>query len=181
MTNAEEVIGLDVPPQDVRLITKHNDAYKWVSVHGKEHLFAKNLSKLSPKAYRELCEGVGQWFEAVPADTVVGSNSTHGNSSPDRTFSMIIRALEADKASLEDEVQKLKVHASGVEINSLHLQQELQMSQVQNHTLHDEITVLKRELDSIKQAASLCVSKVWQIVQEYGDLALSEEESCGVV
>ena len=55
-------------PADVRLITGPQDPYKWVSLPEKRYLFEKHLSKHCTRAYREICVGVGEAFEAVPTD-----------------------------------------------------------------------------------------------------------------
>ena len=58
-------LGLSIQPAEVRLITGPDDAYAWQTLPEKRHLFCKQLSKHSIGAYRELCRGVGVWFEAV--------------------------------------------------------------------------------------------------------------------
>jgi hypothetical protein len=63
-------LGISVEPAEVRLIPTANDPYTWRKLPGKQHLFAKHLSKQSIGIYRELCREVGVSFEAIPvADT----------------------------------------------------------------------------------------------------------------
>src|SRR5947199_10547545 len=64
----ESSLAISVSPADVRLITGAQDPYKWVSLPEKRYLFEKHLSKHCTRAYREICIGVGEAFEAVPID-----------------------------------------------------------------------------------------------------------------
>src|SRR2546423_14743236 len=64
----ESSLGISVSPADVRLITGAQDPYKWISLPEKRYLFEKHLSKHCTRAYREICVGVGDAFEAVPTD-----------------------------------------------------------------------------------------------------------------
>jgi hypothetical protein len=54
----------------VRLIPGADDQYTWKMLPEKTELlskiFEKNLSDYSIRAYKELCQGVGVTFEAVP-------------------------------------------------------------------------------------------------------------------
>jgi hypothetical protein len=60
-----------VAPSKVRLIPTGNDAYAWRALPGGEvffsRLFSQNLSDHETSAHKELSEGVGVIFEAVPA------------------------------------------------------------------------------------------------------------------
>ncbi|KAI1416943.1 hypothetical protein F5Y13DRAFT_185777 [Hypoxylon sp. FL1857] len=58
-------LGIEIEPPQVRLHTNTDDGYSWQVLPEKRHLFSKNLSDHSIKAYKELCEGVGATFEAI--------------------------------------------------------------------------------------------------------------------
>jgi len=62
-------LGILIESSQVRLITNGEDLYTWAVLPEKKHLFAKNISSHSVGAYRELCEGIGITFEALPATT----------------------------------------------------------------------------------------------------------------
>src|SRR5256885_2574022 len=64
----ESSLGISVSPAELRNITGPQDPYKWVSLPEKRYLFEKHLSKHCTRAYREICVGVGEAFEAVPTD-----------------------------------------------------------------------------------------------------------------
>src|ERR1700733_1464316 len=78
----ESSLGISVSPADVRLITGPQDPYKWVSLPEKRYLFEKHLSKHCTRAYREICVGVGEAFEAVPTDA---SNNETPEARPEKT------------------------------------------------------------------------------------------------
>lgn len=66
----ERRLGIIVKPSQVHLIPNANDAYAWKVLPGKEEffsrLFSKNLSDHVMSSHKELSEGVGVIFEAVP-------------------------------------------------------------------------------------------------------------------
>lgn len=62
---ADSKLGLQVPPVDVRIHPRNQDGYRWSVLPQKEHLFEKNLSKLSTGTYIQIMEGIGVFFEAV--------------------------------------------------------------------------------------------------------------------
>lgn len=63
---SEIKLGLTISGEEVRLITNKDDPYQWSRLPGTEHLFSKQLSKHCLRSYREIYEGVGRSFEAVP-------------------------------------------------------------------------------------------------------------------
>lgn len=64
-----------VEPTQVRLKPTAEDKYTWVPQPGKEHLFDKQLSKHSIRAYMELCQDVDETFEAVALPLVATERS----------------------------------------------------------------------------------------------------------
>lgn len=58
-------LDLEVKPEDVRLLTSSEDAYYWSALPNSQHLFHKQLSKHSLRAYQEIYKNVGLTFEAV--------------------------------------------------------------------------------------------------------------------
>jgi chromosome segregation ATPase len=82
----------------VRLITTRDDPYSWKVLPGKEHLFAKQMSKHSIGSYMELFREVGDSFEAVLATRKVTKEDQANDGRA--TFSGQIAELERHKSSL---------------------------------------------------------------------------------
>jgi hypothetical protein len=78
-------VGISLDPAHVRLKTSREDAYSWHALPEKQHLFEKSLSDHSTGAYKELCEGAGITFEAIPRDT---TEASHGQ----QTFVSLCRS-----------------------------------------------------------------------------------------
>lgn len=97
-------IGLSIEPAQVRLITTGDDPYTWKVLPGKEHLFAKQMSKHSIGLYMELFREVGHSFEAVIATSKV-TIEDQGNDGG-ATFSGKIAELERHNSSLMQELCK---------------------------------------------------------------------------
>ena len=126
----ESSLGISVSPADVRLITGPQDPYKWVSLPEKRYLFEKHLSKHCTRAYREICVGVGEAFEAVPTDA--SNNETRPSAEmpearPEKTselevakkpagsFTAKIDELERHNLALITELEQWKSTASNAE------------------------------------------------------------------
>ncbi|WQF89382.1 hypothetical protein CDEST_14396 [Colletotrichum destructivum] len=58
-------LGLEINPQQVRLLPHEDDLYTWDVSENKRHLFKKHLSKLSTGPLMELCREVGLSFRAI--------------------------------------------------------------------------------------------------------------------
>ncbi|KAF2257714.1 hypothetical protein CC78DRAFT_527427, partial [Lojkania enalia] len=63
----ESRLGIIVEPAQVRLLPSPDNPYTWRFLPKKKHLFSKNISDHSISAYKELCDGVGKTFKAIPA------------------------------------------------------------------------------------------------------------------
>ena len=64
-TTQDNRLGISIEASQVRLKTNSNDPYAWETMDEKEHLFSKNLSDLSTRQLKELCEGVNKSFVAI--------------------------------------------------------------------------------------------------------------------
>jgi hypothetical protein len=71
----EQRTGISVKASHVRLLTSKDDAYSWKYLPKVEHLSLKTLSDHSVGAYRELCAGIGQTFEAIPSFSMCQSDN----------------------------------------------------------------------------------------------------------
>jgi len=93
----------------VRLITNGDDPYTWAALPGKEHLFSKHMSGHSIGAYKELCEGIGVTFEALP----VTAEQTSADCLQGKALSIYTRNTEAQVsfsakiAELQEESKRL--------------------------------------------------------------------------
>jgi TolA-binding protein len=97
----------------VRLITTRDDPYSWKVLPGREHLFAKQMSKHSIGAYMELFREVGASFEAVLA-TAKATDRDQGSDGR-ATFSGTIAELERHKSSLMQELCQSESRAERAE------------------------------------------------------------------
>ncbi|KKY22683.1 hypothetical protein UCRPC4_g03185 [Phaeomoniella chlamydospora] len=103
-------LGIKIEPSQVRLNPGMNDPYIWKVIPGKEErfstIFSKNLSDHSVGAYRELSEGVDEYFEALPSN-VHDANvpaSLISLKSPDLGFSAQISQLKEEKAKISQDL-----------------------------------------------------------------------------
>jgi hypothetical protein len=145
----ENNLGISIDPAQVRLITSTDDPYTWKALPGKEHLFKKQLSKLSIGAYMELWREVGVSFEAVLAAKSTAFSNRKSQESVETKFSFTtaIEDLQADNVKLadrlnqwkdqvakesnlkelaEEEVNRLKIRMQAAEMHNQQLQQEVQ-------------------------------------------------------
>ena len=119
-TLQEDRLGISILPSQVRLITNGDDPYTWEALPEKKHLFSKNISDHSIGAYKELCEGLGVWFEAVPA--TAKRKRSMGDpkeetlnlciSEPHVSFSAKIEELQGEVARLRRELFQWKEQAN---------------------------------------------------------------------
>ena len=102
---------------EVRLITRVEDPYSWQSLPARTHLFEKNLSKHSIRAYVELCREVSISFKAVAKEVrkLIVTRSIKLMPALEYSFTRLaanftnrIRELEAENSRLTCEVNKLK-------------------------------------------------------------------------
>ncbi|KAI9764361.1 MAG: hypothetical protein M1840_008499 [Geoglossum simile] len=142
-------LGILIDPAQVCLITSTDDPYTWKTLPGKEHLFKKQLSKLSIGAYMELWREVGVSFEAVLAakSTEFSDRKSQESAETKLSFTTTIEDLQADNATLanrlnqwrdqvakesnlkklaEEEVNRLKIRMQAAEMHNQQLQQEVQ-------------------------------------------------------
>jgi hypothetical protein len=72
----EKRLGIEIKPSQVRLNPGGNEPYLWKILPEKQEqfsmIFSKSLSDHSISAYRELSEGVGVTFEAMPSGECTG-------------------------------------------------------------------------------------------------------------
>jgi hypothetical protein len=67
---SESTLGVVIEPAQVRLKPDIQDGYMWNALLERQHLFTKQLSKHSVRAYMELCREVGKSFEAVAQENL---------------------------------------------------------------------------------------------------------------
>ena len=137
----------------MRLITGPQDPYKWASLPEKRYLFEKHLSKHCTRAYREICVGVGEAFEAVPTD--VNNNETHPSAEilearPEKTsdlevakkpagsFTAKIDELERQNLALMTELEQWRSTASNVEALNQELGASLEEARLSVNALQQE-------------------------------------------
>lgn len=76
-------LGLQITPDEVRLIVKPRDLYRWnITNPNKAYIFEKHMSKHSIGAHMELCRGVGHWFTATLLHADQSSPSPRAAPSP---------------------------------------------------------------------------------------------------
>lgn len=101
-------LGVIVEAIAVRLIPNVEDGYIWVRQPESEHLFSRQMSKHSIRAYMELYQEVGSSFNAAlrrdPNPEIVESM---GNELP-QDVSSTINDLKVENARLVDELSRLK-------------------------------------------------------------------------
>lgn len=63
---SEQRVSIAIEPLDVRLVTGKDDQYCWRAVLHIRHLFSKQFSDYGLGAFKDLCQGVGETFKAIP-------------------------------------------------------------------------------------------------------------------
>ena len=148
----ESSLGISVSPADVRLITGPQDPYKWVSLPEKRYLFEKHLSKHCTRAYREICVGVGEAFEAVPTDA--SNNETRPSAE--------IPEVRPEKTS-DLEVAKKPAGSFTAKIDELERQNLIPMTELEQwRSTASNAEALNRELGASLEAAQLSVNALQQ-------------------
>lgn len=74
---SDSKLGLHISPVDVRMHPRNKDGYRWSVLPQKEHLFEKNLSKLSTGIYTQIMQGIGVFFEAVSKNPLPSRKLSH--------------------------------------------------------------------------------------------------------
>lgn len=110
-------LGLDIPPAEVRMHPRADDAYEWSVLPDSQHLFRQNLSKLTSREYTQLIRGIGMVFEAVRRGPISAAlkpcpreDTEHHLESqePGETFTSNIERLSSEVSSLRQEASLLK-------------------------------------------------------------------------
>jgi hypothetical protein len=173
----ESSLGISVLPADVRLITGPQDPYKWVSLPEKRYLFEKHLSKHCTRAYREICIGVGEAFEAVPTDA--SNNETRPSAEtpearPEKTsdleiakkpagsFTAKIDELERQNLTLIIELEQWRSTASNTEALNRELEASLKTVQLSVNALQQEKERIKESYRQNTMAANFFRTKAVQ-------------------
>jgi hypothetical protein len=65
-------LGLEIPPEKIRLQPRHDDPYRWSVAKPVKHLFKSNLSSGSVGYFQKICEALesGDLIEAVAPQTL---------------------------------------------------------------------------------------------------------------
>lgn len=132
----------------MRLITNDDDPYVWSALPGKEHLFSKNISDHSIGAYRELCDGIGVSFEALPATTTrkCSANRLQGeilsiklcDPGSQVSFSEKIQELQTENARLTQELSQWRDRATTASEFKQRAQEEVNQLTSANQRLQQE-------------------------------------------
>lgn len=162
-------LNIIVKPSEVCLKPGPDNTYRWKIVPGKEHLlahlFSKSFSEHSVSAYKELCAGVGEVFEAVaPTDEIAHAVQTaegfgHFESSLPKGTDM---SLSAQIARPEEENTKLSADA---EEKKKQLSVEAQRRQEVEATVEQPGQVNQR-LQEQYDKASLAAESYARVLQE---------------
>src|SRR2546423_218450 len=173
----ESSLGISVSPADVRLITGAQDPYKWISLPEKRYLFEKHLSKHCTRAYREICVGVGEAFEAVPTDA--SNNETRPSAEipearlentsdlevakkPASSFTAKIDELERQNLTLMTELEQWRSTASNTEALNRELGASLEAAQLSVNALQQEKERMKESYHQNTMAANFFRTKAVQ-------------------
>jgi hypothetical protein len=105
-------LGLPFSPQTLKLITKREDPYQWsILTTDKLALFKKQLSKHSTGSYIDLCNGVGQHFEAVLAEGAMNYEQTRRPIRRPITTSAISNAPQRSPNYSRKDIENLQLAA----------------------------------------------------------------------
>ncbi|KAI0117234.1 hypothetical protein F4814DRAFT_448237 [Daldinia grandis] len=106
----EKHLGINIKPSQVRLQSTREDGYLWRALPEKQHLFSKNLSEHSARAYKDLCEGVGTTFEAVRAtpDSYPGQDAFVSIGTEPPSFTSRINELQVQNDYLTQQLNLLR-------------------------------------------------------------------------
>jgi chromosome segregation ATPase len=139
-------LGIPVSPEEVRLIPKPEDPYKWAFIPQKRHLFQKQLSEHCIRAYKEISRGIDdEAFEAIPADT---------NDSQSRATATIAEVISEKTSNLE--VQTKPAASFTAKINELtshniRLMTELEHAERLNSELEANLKAAQLDANALQQ------------------------------
>ncbi|CAI6342316.1 unnamed protein product [Periconia digitata] len=179
-THIQSKLGIVIDPAQVRLLPSPDDPYTWRFLPEKKHLFSKNISDHSISAYKDLSNGVGRTFEAIPAKQRNSANSfgmmegavvaTVGQK--EISFSTLIDQLQDKNAVLSQSLEEMRTQLSAELECRRHAESELARLKEVNERLqeayekNDSIAMrLKRVLDGQSQGLKSAVIEL-QALQE---------------
>ncbi len=146
-------LGLEVPPGDVRILPRKEDAYRWSVLPQKEHLFEKNLSKLSTGVYTQLMQGIGVFFEALPKEPL---HVTHQGpiDTAEKDHRLSDTSTLEDRGLVEDEMPEANfmAHITQLQSEVTLLQAEARQWQKSAETEGGQRAKLEGELERAKTA-----------------------------
>ncbi|KAK3933977.1 hypothetical protein QBC46DRAFT_368491 [Diplogelasinospora grovesii] len=151
-------IGITLEPSDVRLR----------ALPHKRHLFIKQLSDHTLRAYKDLCEGVRVTFKAVPWSTQT-------------TLSSRIDQLQELNAELTKQISNLRDCLTLETEAKERLQAELHLLNETNNLLRQEVQKRTRECSYFKDASSKYaegIRKVFPIIQGLQSTPTLTEDGC---
>lgn len=109
-------------------------------------MFSKNISDHSISAYKELCDGVGRTFEAIPAEQGNSADSlgmldgavasTVGKT--EISFSALIDRLQGENALLNHVMEEMRTQVSAELERRRHAERELERLKEVNQRLQEE-------------------------------------------
>lgn len=131
-----------------------SDPYRWNFLPQKQHLFHKNLSKLSTNTYSQIIDGIGTFLEATPA-------KVDGGLCEDES---ITTGEEPLLAKLTAEIEQIRSHWHVYADNKLQTQNELaaklEQAQTQIQALQNENEELKISFQSILSMKNLLKARL---------------------
>ena len=139
----ENRLGILIEPSQVRLVTTSDDPYTWAALPEKRHLFSKNISDHSIGAYKELCEGIENIFEVIPAiaagclqgDVALDNLQNFGQKS---SFTAKIDDLQGENARLLQELCQWRDQASAESQSRQCAEEEVNQLATANQRLQEE-------------------------------------------
>ncbi|KAK0747295.1 hypothetical protein B0T21DRAFT_277431, partial [Apiosordaria backusii] len=166
----KERVGISIKPSEVRLLTSRNDGYSWKYLPEAEHLFSKNISDHSIGAYRELCAGLGNTFEAVPS-VISSSEISSQHVFPSEPIGEIEVSFSSRIAQLATETQNLRQTLSEVfqqltTETSLREATEEKLKAVaeENHFLQEQAGECKRKADYLENCALMHAEDIEKVL-----------------
>ncbi|KAI0810065.1 hypothetical protein GGR55DRAFT_151276 [Xylaria sp. FL0064] len=145
----EAKLGLRLSPSQVRLHTTREDGYSWKMLPEMQHVFSKNLSDHSIRAYKDLCDNVGVTFEAVrrvpeSPHSFSGQSTFSSVHREPRSFTLQIGELQAQNDYLSKQLQVLKLQLDAEVKLRLSLDEKLKLAYERSECLQKELEAAAR-------------------------------------
>ncbi|KAL2015219.1 hypothetical protein VTK56DRAFT_6058 [Thermocarpiscus australiensis] len=183
-----ERVGIAIEPSDVRLITGRDDAYRWQVFPPVRHLFSKQLSEHNVGAFKDLCQGLGKTFEAVPRSeetsitpSIGGGPARLSNSSAQTSLSSRIDELQELNAELVNQISNLQDRIASAMATKERLEGEIELVNETNRLLRQEIQKKAQETAYFRDASyryAEGIRKMIPIIEGLKNTATFTEDGC---